>query len=96
MSNENLLVGSWEILPMKPIDLPQKLATAFSEAVGGIIGASYTPVLYPAKQLVSGENHMILCLQELVTNPPIKHLVKMILYVDLSGKGSIRSIEAIV
>ena len=90
------MTGSWNILKMEPCKLPQKLATGFSEVTKEIVGASYEPVLYCATQLVAGTNHMLICNQTLVTNPPKKSIVKMILHETLDGKFIILSIENII
>lgn len=90
------MVGGWNILKMEPCNLPQKLATGFAKVVGDIDGASYEPLLYCATQIVNGTNHMLICKQTLVTNPPSENIVKMILHETLDGNFIILSIESIM
>ena len=90
------MVGNWNILKMEPCNLPQKLATGFSKIMMDMVGASYEPVLYCATQLVNGTNHMLICKQTLVVNPPKENVVKMILHETLDGDFAILSIESII
>ncbi|MBS1186529.1 MAG: hypothetical protein H6R04_547 [Burkholderiaceae bacterium] len=90
------MVGAWEIITNPPCALPEKVATAFSEATAGMVGASYTPVAFVAQQLVSGMNYALICDQTLVTRQPEKHVVMMTIYAPLSGKAAISSIEKLI
>lgn len=91
----SILVGGWKLLELQPCNLPERVATGFSQVMGSMIGATYTPVLYVAKQIVSGENHMILCKQSLSTAEPEEHLTKIVLYDNMTD-WSLISIEQIV
>lgn len=73
------MTGAWKLAEMEPCALPEKVATGFTEAFEGLVGAHYIPVLYCGEQLVHGTNHMLICKQTLVTQPPAEHLVKVIL-----------------
>lgn len=89
------MTGTWKLANMEATNLPQKAATAFTDVTSGLVGAGYVPVLYCGEQLVHGINYMIICKQTLVTNPPVEHLVTMI--INSSEQGSrIVSIEQIV
>lgn len=77
------MFGAWKIADMGACNLPQDVATGFSEAFADLQGASYIPVLYCGEQLVHGTNHMIICKQTLVTNPPAEHVVSVILHKPL-------------
>ena len=88
------MLGSWDIDEMKNVNLPQKLASAFTEITGGF-GADYMPVLYVGKQIVNGTNYCILAVQTIVTANPVKNLVKMIINVGLDGKASLVSVSGI-
>lgn len=94
----NPAVGGWEFHTdaMKPCDLPQKVATAFSKATHGMVGVKYEPVLYVASQLVSGMNYCIVCKTTATTNPPMKNCKALFIYEDLSGNAKITKIENIV
>lgn len=88
--------GSWVPAPFVAGKLPEKAASAYGEAVAGLAGASYIPLLYCGEQVVAGMNYMIICGQTLVTNPPEGHVVKMVIHEPLEGKATIRSIETIL
>jgi hypothetical protein len=92
------MVGGWVFHTdaMKPCDLPQEVATAFSKATHGMVGVKYVPVLYVASQLVSGMNYCIVCKTTAVTNPPISNCKTLYIYADLSGNATITKIESIV
>lgn len=41
-----VIVGDWDLSDVKGIALPQKVESAFTEVVSGIVGADYEPVAY--------------------------------------------------
>lgn len=92
----NGAVGSWELTEMKACNLPEDVATGFSQVVHNLMGANYVPVLYAGQQVVHGINHMIICEQTLTVSITSKHLVKMVLNDAFGGNWSIVSIEQIV
>ena len=59
--------------------MPQRAASAWSGAFDGLVGASYKPLLFYATQLVKGVNYYFVAEQTLVTNPPIRRLVKVVI-----------------
>ena len=89
------MVGTWKIASMEPCGLPEAVATAFSQVTTNMVGARYIPVLYCGEQLVNGMNYMIICKQILVTNPPVEHIVAMVINCN-NNVSSIISIEQIV
>lgn len=94
--NREIMLGGWQIAEMEPVSLPEKVATGFLEAFKNILGAEYVPVLYCGSQIVAGKNHVIICKQKAMTNPPVEHLVKVILYENIKGEFQIKSIEGIL
>ena len=101
MSNENGLVGGWELVEMQSCPLPEKVATGFSEVTQSMVGAKYVPVLYVGTQVVHGINHMLICKQTVAAQGAPAHLVKMVLNQNtdddsLVGKWSVVTIEQIV
>lgn len=96
------MVGSWKILDIEACNLPQQVTTGFAQVTQDLQGATYTPALYCAVQIVSGTNHMIICKQTLITNPIKEAMVKMVLHQSLPteesliGNFTIVSIEEIV
>lgn len=59
--------------------MPQHAASAWSGAIEGLVGASYKPLLYLGKQVVRGVNHYFVAEQTLITNPPIRRVVKLVI-----------------
>lgn len=71
------MVGTWEVNVV--VDgMPQKLATAFGELTGQLMGAQYTPIAYIGSQIVNGVNHAVLAEQLLITGKDTKNIVLMI------------------
>lgn len=78
--------GGWTIIENDACKLPQTLATGFQKVYGDRQGAGFKPLLYIAKQLVSGTNHMLICERTLVTHPIQKAIVTVVLYENLQGQ----------
>ncbi len=92
-----MLSGGWKLAPMDPCDLPQNVATGFTQLLGELEGANYTPVLYCGTQVVNGVNHMIICRQTLVTPTTDEHLVKVIINESPNaGKWTLVLIDQII
>lgn len=89
------MTGEWKVNPhMETCNLPDDVATLFTEATESLIGAEYSPVLYPGKQLVSGFNYMFICKQTLMTAQAETHVVKMVIHKPAtSGKPMVISVE---
>lgn len=87
------MFGEWVIKPST--GMPQKVATAFSEKFGEIVGATYTPIAYLGEQLVNGKNHAILAEQTLVVNADVCNIVMIILN-EQAGEFSVVSIDPIL
>ena len=90
------MLENWNIDEMKSVNLPQKLASAFTEITGGLVGADYMPVLYVGSQIVNGTNYCILAVQTIVTAKPVKNLVKMVINIGLDEKASLVSVSGLV
>lgn len=92
--------GTWNLPEMYPCNLPEKVATGFSEAFGKMAGGSYIPVLYCGNQIVHGTNHMLICRQTMSVLTKEFHLVKVILHqplpADTDQTWKIESIETII
>ena len=69
-------VGSWNVDVHVGSELPQKIATAFSEL--NLVGAEYTPIAYLGSQLVNGTNHAVLAKQLVITGKDTENVVVMI------------------
>lgn len=93
------MVGAWNFDGLKACNLPEKVASGFSQVFEKLIGADYTPVLYCGTQVVHGVNHMIICKSKVVHPDAVTRLVKVILNEipedEIKSKWSIVSIEEI-
>ena len=88
-------LGSWNIDELKPCNLPQKAASAFTEITSRVVGADYMPVLYVGKQIVNGTNYCILAVQTLITANSPKRLVRMVIHESLDRKYSVKTIRGL-
>lgn len=75
-------------------DLPPGYKEAW-EAVKGLIGVGYKPLLCAGKQLVHGMNYFFIAEQTLSTRTPERHLVKVKVYV-LDDEAQKVNIERII
>ena len=86
------MLGGIELNEFKgAVSLPQDLASAYVECVESLVGCSYKPVLFVGTQLVNGTNYFLLCEQTMVTNPPVRNLVEVVINVpagSIGGKGA--------
>ena len=88
------MVGTWEINVV--VDkMPQKIATAFAEMSGTILGAQYTPIAYIGSQVVNGTNHAVLAEQLVVTGKDTKNIV-LVIFNEKPEGVSVVNIERIV
>lgn len=60
--------------------MPQAAASAWSGAFEGLVGATYKPLLFYATQLVNGTLYYFVAEQTLITNPPIRRIVKVVIH----------------
>ena len=88
-------LGGWNYDDLKVCNLPQKAQSAFTDVMGDLVGADYTPVLYVGSQPVNGTNYCVIALQTSVTAHPEKRLMKLIINVDAAGKSSLVSVSVI-
>lgn len=93
------MVGAWNFDVLKPCNLPEKVASGFSQVFGKLKGVDYIPVLYCGTQVVHGVNHMIICKSRIVYPDAVTRLVKVILNEipedEINSSWSIVSIEEI-
>lgn len=54
------MLGGWNIADVSPCNLPQRVASAFTGALDGYVGASYEPLLYVGSQVVNGMNYAVI------------------------------------
>lgn len=91
-----MMPGQWDYQKMPECELPGDAASAFSKTVGSYVGVSYTPVLYVAKQAVSGTNYCFVCKTVTVSNPPAEGCKAVFVYMDLKGNSSVTHIYDII
>ena len=75
--------------------MPQEVASAWSGAFDGLLGAEYKPLLYLGKQIVHGVNYYFIAEQTLITANPERHIV-IIKVNALDGKYTVVGIEQII
>lgn len=88
------MVGAWKVKPVVG-GMPEKVATAFTDVLGKLVGAEYTPIAYLGSQVVNGVNHAILAEQLLVTGKDTKNVVLIVLN-EREEKFTIANIERVV
>lgn len=83
------MLGGWEYpKEVQAVQLPDKVATAFDQAMRGFVGAQYTPVLFVGQQIVNGTNYCIVCHVKTVTREPIYGFKAVYINVSSSGDSS--------
>lgn len=73
--------------------LPQKAASAWS-SLSSLVGASYKALLFYGTQQVNGVNYFFIAEQVLVTNPPVRRLVKLVIH-EQNGEYKLVDVEEI-
>ena len=82
------LTGGWS----EPRPLTAQDRKIFAEAVGGMVGASYTPHLV-STQVVSGTNYAFLCGMRSATRSSDVGFAVVMAYKPLSGKAQLTDIR---
>lgn len=67
-------VGAWDV-NVAVGSMPEKVASAFVDLFGSLVGAEYTPIAYIGQQVVNGINHAILAEQTLILQRSVKNIV---------------------
>ena len=88
------MVGGWNFDVLKVCDLPEKVATGFTEVFSKLVGAEYMPVLYCGSQAVHGMNHMLICKSKICHPDAVDRITKVVLN-EVEDKWSIVLIEEI-
>lgn len=57
--------------------LPQKAASAWSAVDNSLVGASFKPLVFVGTQVAKGTNYWFIVEEDMVTNPPIKHIATL-------------------
>ncbi len=77
------LLGGWQ-KPDSP-EVTEEIAAVFEKGLDGLVGASYIPVAYIGRQIVSGTNHALLCREKMVVPNAVETFAIMYLYEKLDG-----------
>lgn len=86
--------GGWTVYDYaSPVELPEKVQTAFNLANANLDGVMYTPIAYLGSQVVAGTNYAVLCLAEPVVEKPEITLKVEIIYADLEGNYEVTKIS---
>ena len=85
--------GGWELVDNKAAVLPAEVQTAFDKAVEKYTGSQLKPVAYLARQIVAGNNYMILCQSLPAVTDPDSVYQMVVIYADLEGNASITHVE---
>lgn len=94
--------GGWTPAPDFDLSgkMPEQVATGFVEATKGLVGATYTPLIYGGSQIVHGTNYMLICKVAYVTYPEVNHLAKVVINQKpdgtITGGFSLVSIDIII
>lgn len=84
-------LGGWTLINQSANRLPQDVASGFSNAQEGLVGASYNAIFYVARQLVNGFNHLIIAEETRTTKNADKRIVAIVLHIpmgDIGGKNA--------
>ena len=92
VSEEPVVGGYTEV---KDKNLTPELIEMFEEALDGLMGANYTPVMLEATQVVAGTNYKFKADGTKTTNPIIMGTYYVYIYEDLQGNVSLLDIEVI-
>ena len=80
-----MLFGAFELENFEGLtSMPQGAASAWS-AVENLVGCGYKPLLYVGKQVARGTDHLFIAEQTVVTNPPVRRVISMIIN-EFQGK----------
>ncbi len=88
------LAGGWTVtMPAKSLLENQDVQAVFDKAMEGYVGVNLVPIQELAEQLVSGTNHMFICIGEPVTANPVPAIYVVTVYEDLDGNAEVSSVE---
>lgn len=87
------LAGGWSIpSDLESAELPENVQKAFDTAFADFSGVGYHPIAYLGSQLVAGSNYAVLCNAIQVAPEQPSALAVVVIYADLEGSASVRSI----
>lgn len=96
---KNMVCGGWHINPEIVDDntqIPQEYLDIFNEAVEGIDGVGYMPLLYCGSQLVSGYNYMFIARKTHILPTPVYKVVNLVIYKPFGEKATITQVDELL
>jgi len=84
------LAGGWQAAENG--EITEEVQKVFDKGLEGLVGVSYTPVLYLGSQVVAGTNHAILCQASVVVPDAVPYWAIVFLYEDLQGNVTLMNI----
>ena len=88
--------GEVEIIEQQDLtSMPQEAASAWTGAMGDIVGAQYKPIAYIGGQPVKGVNHIFIAQQTLILAKPKRHIV-LVAINEFDGNFNTVCIERII
>ena len=91
------MLGKINLAEFKELtSMPQGAASAWGGFEDlGLTGAGYKPLLYLGSQVGKGTNYFFIAEQNLITNPPVRKVVLMVIN-GLNGVYELASVEEIL
>ncbi len=80
-------LGGYEMICAPTSSLPQDAATAVSAVNGGLLGATYLPLLYVGRQIVNGVNHLFIAREVRTTKKQRQEIVALVVNVPAGDDG---------
>lgn len=87
------MTGAWEVCEPAAASLPQKAATAFSNAVADYEGVEFSPIALLSSQMSEGTNYRVLCMGTTIGDKPVRELYVVNIHEDPDGNAEIASAE---
>ena len=95
-SSDSEIVGGWTVVSEEKGSIPDDAQAAFTKAIEGYTGVSYTPVALLATQVVSGMNYRLLCAGTPVVPDGVTALYVVDVYEDTSGNAEITDAQKVL
>ena len=93
-SNESTegMMGAWEACePATATDLPQEVATAFSNAIADYEGIEFSPITLLSTQVNDGTDYRMLCVGTTITEGPVHGIYVLDIHEGPDGSAEITS-----
>lgn len=81
-------LGGYEMICAPADRLPQDVATGIGKINGGLLGATYQPILYVGRQIVNGTNHLLIAREIRVTQHKNQEIVAIVIHIPNGDTGA--------